>query len=213
MHLRKIIFASILMAVVAFSQSLDTGFQVRYAGNLDKGESYINIINDGAQGASPNGPGINKTLGQICVNVYAFSPDEQMVSCCSCPITANGVVNIGANRDLVSNTLTGFTPTSVTVKLVAVKAGENGVATDCKYSAMGALNPVSGMVAFGSTLHPQNVGGVAGWATVETPFIPATLSGAESTRLTTMCTNIYGNGSLYGICGSCQPGALGAKRK
>ena len=212
MHLRKIIFASILMAVVALAQTQDTGFQVRYAGNLDKGESYINIVNDGYLGASPNGPGIGKTTGQICVNVYAFSPDEQMVSCCSCPVTSNGVVNLGVNRDLVSNTLTGFTPTSVTIKLVATNAAANAT-IDCKYSAMQPLAPVQGMLAWGSTLHPQNVGGAVGWATVETPFSTAGLSAAESLRLTTMCTNIYGNGSLYGICGSCQPGALGAKKR
>jgi hypothetical protein len=195
-----------------YDRVADHGFLVRYAANLDKGESFVNIVNDGAQGASLSGPGIGKTTGQLCINVYTFSPDEQMVSCCSCPVTSNGVASLSVKKDLATNTLTGFSPTSVTIKLVATAAAANAT-IDCKYSAMQPLAPVCGMLAWGSTLHAQNVGASTGWATVETPFLAATLSAQESARLTNMCTNIYGNGSNYGICASCVPGALGAAKK
>ena len=211
MHLRKLIFAAVVISMAAFSQNpitADSGFQVRYAGNLDKGESFVNIVNDGAQGASLSGPGIGKTTGQLCINVYTFSPDEQMVSCCSCPVTSNGVASLSVKKDLATNTLTGFSPSSVTIKLVATSAAANAT-IDCKYSAMQTLVPVVGMLAWGSTLHTQG----ANLATVETPFLPATLSAQESARLTNMCTNIYGNGSNFGICASCVPGALGAAKR
>ena len=78
-------------------------FQVRYASNLSVGDSVINITNGGTQGGTD-------PSGNICVNVYAFSPDEQLVSCCSCLVTPNGLVHLSANNDLVSNTLTGIRP-------------------------------------------------------------------------------------------------------
>ena len=63
------------------------------------------------------------------MNVHAFSPDEQLVSCCSCLITPNGLVSLSANNDLISNTLTGVRPNSIVVKLVATAAGTTETVT------------------------------------------------------------------------------------
>ncbi len=100
----------------------DHPFQIHYASNLGFGDSNINITNSGATG------------GNICVNVYAFSPDEQLISCCSCVVTPNALVNLSARRDLISNTLTPAVPDDITVKLVATagaacntEVGEPGV--------------------------------------------------------------------------------------
>src|SRR5262249_2498383 len=57
--------------------------------------------------------------GYICANVYVFTPDEQMAACCTCPVSANGTRSLSARRDLISNPLTGVTPTALTIKLVA----------------------------------------------------------------------------------------------
>jgi len=115
-------FAALALSTAAFGQ-IDTSFQIRYAANLTSGDSVINITNTGANGASLNGPGFGGAAGNICVNVYAFSPDEQLVSCCSCLITPNGLVSLSVNNDLVSNTLTGVRPNSIVVKLINTTAG------------------------------------------------------------------------------------------
>src|SRR6266567_389019 len=127
MYLRNVLLATFLVAVVAFAQNpitADSPFQVRYAANLQAGESFIDITNSGANGAPLLGPGFGGAAGNICVNVYAFSPDEQMISCCSCLVTPNGLVHVTANNDLVSNTLTGIRPNSIVIKLVATSTGK-----------------------------------------------------------------------------------------
>ena len=70
------IFAAIcLFSVAAFGQAADTPFQVRYASNLAIGDSVVNITNTGAS-STVAFPTQN---GNICANVYVFSPDEQLI--------------------------------------------------------------------------------------------------------------------------------------
>ncbi|MBZ5584904.1 MAG: putative Ig domain-containing protein [Acidobacteriia bacterium] len=191
----------------------DPPFQVRYAANLQFGESFIDISNSGANGAPLLGPGFGNPAGNICVNVYAFSPDEQEISCCSCLVTPNGLVNLGVNRDLVAKTLTGVIPTSVVVKLVATLAGPGGTGTSCANSAaaVSVENLAPGLLAWGTTSHPTPAQGV--FATTETPFSPATLSPDELASIVGRCAFILSNGSGFGICSSCRAGALGGSRQ
>lgn len=192
----------------------DTAFQIRYASNLTSGDSVINITNTGANGASLNGPGFGGAAGNICVNVYAFSPDEQLISCCSCLITPNGLVSLSVTNDLISNTLTGVRPNSVVIKLVNTGATDTFTGTTCTNSAAlatigGTAFPiVNGMLAYGTTIHTAP----GGLAVTETPFLSATLSEQELASIKNRCTNIIGNGSTFGICRSCRVGGLGATR-
>jgi hypothetical protein len=228
MHLTKLVLAAIALAVVASAQvdlvALpigDSPFQVRYATNLvpaANGDSVINITNTGANGAQLFGPGFGPAAGNICVNVYAFSPDEQLISCCSCLVTPNGLVSLSAQQDLTSNTLTGVRPNSIVVKLLATATGvSDGVGTysgtSCTNSAANAALPIArGLLAWGTTIHSTVVPPAAPFTITETPFLPATLSGAERASIVNRCTNIIGNGSTFGICRSCRLGGLGAGR-
>jgi len=174
----------------------ENAFLIRYASNLDHGDSVINITNSGLNGAPLNGPGFGPPIGNICANVYTFSPDEQLISCCSCLVTPNALVSLSVDNDLISNTLTGVRPTSVVVKLVASLPGTGALA--------------GGMLAWGTTLHAAPA---ASFNLTETPFTPATLSAGELSSITNRCSNIIGNGSTFGICRSCRTGGLGADRQ
>ena len=188
-------------------------FQVTYAANLTFGESYLDISNNGANGAPLLGPGFGDPVGNICVNAYAFSPDEQMISCCSCLVTPNGLANIGVARDLTSKTLTGVIPTSVVVKLVTTLAGERGTGRSCANSAASVSPEIlaGGLAGWRTTLHEAPIP-PGGYSVTETPFSQGILSAAELASLRGRCASILGNGSGFGICRSCQAGALGADR-
>jgi hypothetical protein len=194
LRVQLIVAIAVVCSMAVFAQNpvtADSPFQVRYAANLAAGDSVINITNTGTTG------------GNICVNVYTFSPDEQLVSCCSCVVTPNGLVSLSAKNDLISNTLTPAVPGSIVVKLL----GTDNPHT-CNAAAPG--NPTVGLAAWGTTIHAA-VGG--GYATTETAFTPASLGGAEYQRISALCGFIQSNGSGYGICKSCRPGALGAMKK
>jgi len=133
---------------------------VKYTANLNIGESYIDITNTGANGAALQGPGFGAQFGNICVNVYAFDPSEELISCCSCLVTPDQTVDLGVTRDLTSKTLTGVVPASVTVKLVPTLAGGDGTGSSCTNSAATVTTTALaiGVAAWGTTasdLHGQ----------------------------------------------------------
>jgi hypothetical protein len=235
MHLRNVVLALFVLTMVAFAQNpitADSPFQVNYAANLQIGESWINVVNTGANGAALLGPGFGP-VGNICVNVYAFTPDEQLVSCCSCLVTPNGLVHFGAYASLASNTMTpgagylpGFNAANGTgglvIKLVSTLAGGTGNSTSCTNSAasLTAAGTVlaTGMAAWRTTVHnapPTPVTGAPGvpYGVTETRFTPATLSAGEIASISGRCAAIIGNASGYGICRGCSAGALGASAR
>ena len=226
----KIIFLAIASAIVAAAQnpiSADAQFQVAYASNLTAGDSVINITNTGTLGASRNGPGFGGAVGNICVNVYALDPGEELVACCSCLITPDALASLSVVNDLIANTETGSKPTSAVIKLIAVPTGGTGTGTSCSHSAafppatgevgveggevaaVTVYDPGVGLAAWRTTLHASPS---VGFAVTETPFTPSTLSVAEADSLANRCRNIIGNASGAGICNSCKAGGLGASK-
>ncbi len=211
------IFAAVMLgSVVALAQPAgnDGPFQVRYASNLPIGDSVVNITNTGANvpvvtnEAAANGAAV--TNGNICVNVYTFSPDEQLISCCACPVTPDGLVSLSARNDLISNTLTPGVPTSIVIKLLASPGRPT-----CNASAPGGVAD-SGLAAWGTTIHalPDTPGSPATtYGETETPFTNATLSAAEYKRITTLCGFIQTDGSGFGLCRSCRFGGLAAPQQ
>jgi hypothetical protein len=193
--LRLAVPTAIVFSVAAFAQnpiSAESPFQVKYASNLNIGDSVINLSNGSASG------------GNINVSVYTFSPDEQEISCCCCTVTPNALVSLSAKTDLISNTLTPAVPNSIVVKLVATAGGA------CNASVQGTAT--SGLLAWGTTLHALPTTPVS-YGLTETAFTPATLGTAEYTRITALCGFIQANGSGFGICRSCRLGGQGAAKQ
>jgi hypothetical protein len=183
-------------------------FQVRYVSNLNAGDSVINFINTGTL-TLPTGL---STTGNICVNVYTFDANEELISCCSCLVTPNGLNSLSAKTDLISNTLTPGVPSSIVIKLLAsmplgLTAG--GAGGSCNASSPAAATLVPGLRAWGTTIHPLPTTPVT-YGLTETEFEMSTLSPGELTKLTSFCGIIQANGSVFGICKSCRTGGLGA---
>src|SRR5437660_3429285 len=133
-----------VFATSAFGQAIAgspaNAFQVRYASNLNIGDSVVNITNAGTANTAAG------ALSNVCVNVYTFSPDEQLISCCSCNVTPNALVSLSARADLVSNTLTPAVPSAIVVKLVASRQAT------CNASTVTAEALAPGMRAWGTTI-------------------------------------------------------------
>jgi hypothetical protein len=202
--------------------SADVGAQVRYVTNLNIGDSYIDVTNTAVNGNNALGPGIG-TTGNLCVNVYAFDPNEELVSCCSCLVTPDQTVSLSVNSN-INNHSTEAGLTSLTIKLVAVNplvvSASNPSLTNCTNAAAGFVNVLvggalistptvvleTGIAAWGTTVHSGPTSGI--FTETETPFIPFTLSASEATSIFGRCAAIIGNLSGKGICSSCKAGSV-----
>ena len=205
--MRKIALIAALLCSVSFAGRVwsatpapfvapDGSFQMHYASNLNLGDSVINLSNAGSAYSLTN------TSGDICENLYAFSPDEQMISCCSCRVTPDGLNSFSIRNDIISNTLTGVMPTSVVVKLVGSAPSKKG----CDPSSVNSTNLTSGMVAWGTTLHLTPVAGAVDLT--EEEFTSPVLSATELGNLASQCGFILNHGSGFGICRGCRAGGL-----
>jgi len=194
------ILATLSLATAALAANPPDAYQVRYAANVQNtlaGDSIVNLTNAGSlAGTDP--------AGDICANVYVFAEKQSLIACCSCPLTPNHTKTLSVRSDLVTNTLTPYHPQSVTIGLVASQG------TTCNASAVTVANLVSGLRAWGTTLHAMPG---AGFALTETAFVPATLSASELQKMTSYCSFIQVDASGYGICGPCRTGASGAARQ
>ena len=167
-----------------------TAFQIRYASNLNIGDSFVDITNAGSTVDPTTGASSN-----LCVNVYTFDTQEELIACCACLVTPNGLQSISVRNSLIVNPLTPAVPSAVVVKLVA------------SVPVTGVL--ANGMLAWGTTLH-SNTSSTSSYDLTETPFSSSRLTNAELSHITSTCGFIQQNGSNFGICGGCSAGGLGS---
>jgi hypothetical protein len=184
-------FATVAFSTIAFA---DDTFQVRYAANLNIGDSVVNFTNSGATVAG----GVSQNL---CINLFAFDPQEELIACCTCNVTPNGLVSLSVIKSLIANPLTPAIPTSIVIKAVASTG-------TCNASVI--TNTAHGLLAWGTTLHQNTSTVTPTYAVTETAFSDATLTAAELNHITSFCGFIQANGSSFGICRGCPSNGLGS---
>ena len=205
------------LSMVAFAQTTDDfdgyfkNYSVDYFTNRNNPQGqdqFVNIINPGTIGS----PMLESTAGGgiLCANLYVFDRNEELAECCSCKISADGLLQLSVNVNLTANPLTGVSPNSGVIKLVST-IPVNGVCDaeapfttlQDKLLAWGThlQMPVTGCVQMLVTGGGQTpVSGTC--VTTEREFQFAPLSAAEAAFLPTACNFAAYLGSGKGIC-SC----------
>jgi hypothetical protein len=170
-------------AAILSAQAIDPDtYKVSYFSQNLPGKEYIPVGMVRVTNAGTSG-------GNLCADFYVFDPNQEMVACCACLVTPDGLLTLSVLTDLTGNPLTGQVPETGAIKIVsdATSAGSCPLPT--------AQKPTSGVRAWGT--HNQ----VGGHVT-ETEFLDSGLSAAELNRLGSECSAIRLVGSGRGIC-SC----------
>jgi hypothetical protein len=172
----------------------------------------VNVTNAGTS-AGTNTPIVNgNTVGDICANIYVYTPQQELASCCACSVSPNSLhawpVSYGTGNLLsnVNNTTVlneiAAGNYSVVIKILATVANSNG--TCPSPNAPNGL--ASGLKAWATHSHPTNTSTVA---ITETAFLDASLSVGEYNKLLGDC-NVLVTQESGAFCPNCITGGLTA---
>jgi len=121
-------------------------FTTYYANNVAAApDATVRIINDG-----------DNALSDLWASIYVFDDSQELTECCSCDITADGLLSESVRNELTANPLTGIKPTRGVIKVIS-----------------------SSVFAGGPNFTNKPTAGLRGWATHiqsvanATPFGPA----------------------------------------
>ena len=143
-------------------------------------DATLRVINDGNTG------------GQLCAAFYVFDDSQEMQECCSCPVSADGVIAESVNRHLTANSLTSFVNHRGVIKVVSTNFPS------------GVCNPTNGVPVTGIrgwATHIQK-GTSPAWPVTETELHDANLAASELAGLQQFCSFEIILGSGRGVC-SC----------
>jgi len=121
MKLVGFVLATAIVALLAFPGSAlaqspgDSSYYfVTYYSNNVSGapDEVVRIINDGETG------------GTLWADFYVFDDSEELSECCSCPITADGLLSESVQKELMANPLSGPVRTRGVIKVIADSAGD-----------------------------------------------------------------------------------------
>jgi hypothetical protein len=145
----------------------------------------LRLDNPGSVG--PVGTSIIGGALDLWALIYVFDADQQLVECCGCKLTPDGLRVLDVNKDLTSNPNNGlFSLSGTGVIKVASSRGSNP----------GAPIVFTGTI-LGWGTHENYKGAVT-----ETNSQKVSVSQAEANRLAFVCSIIQSNSSGAGIC-SC----------
>jgi hypothetical protein len=151
-------------------------------------DTTVRVINDGSHGEA-----------DLCAAFYVFDNSQELQSCCSCPVTADGIISESVNRNLLGNVLTAAVNRAGVIKVLSTATATGGP-FECSASAQysGAVTP-----------------GIRGWIThiqagrtavtpqiTETTLKDSNYTTLETSDLETECQFLIRLGSGHGVC-SC----------
>lgn len=178
----------VALATPSFAQVVaNDAYQVNYFSN---GDGTLRIINTGQRGSPIDGATLH---GRVCADIYVFDANQEMLACCSCPITANGLKTIPAGTfngtpGLLFNPLTNIPFTNGVIKIVS--DAQTGKVCDPTQ----ITNPLEAGLRSWET-HLQAAGVIT-----ETVSAAAPLTNTEAAFLGQACSFVLYLGSGRGTC-------------
>jgi hypothetical protein len=192
--MKKLLVLVALLAVAAIPSFGQNGFYLidHFSNNAGPGgaaDQQVRLVNFGLDGTPLTSP-----VGDVCAYIYVFDANQEMVECCGCRITPNGVRTISVANNLTNNPVTSVVPVNGDIKIIAAQAPTG----TCNPTIGGAIRSFS-LLGYGTHLQPS--GGTAPGTFITETQIPATeLAASEVSFLLQACQYARYLGSTKGVC-------------
>ena len=148
-------------------------------------DATVRVINPGT---TSNG---TSAAADLCALIYVFDANQQLSECCGCSISANGLLTLSVNSNLVGNPLLGSALHTGVIKIVS-----SVNATPCDPTK---ITPTETLRAWATHIQHNST-----FLMTEGESQAATLGTGEQADLGEDCTVLEELGSGHGVC-SCPP--------
>ena len=188
--MKKVICTILSMLAIALVLGVVSGTAVAQDNSTFAVTYYSNANTTGAPDATVRVINDGNTGGQLCAAFYVFDDSQEMQECCSCPVSADGVIAESVNKYLLANSLTSFVNHKGVIKVVSTTFPS------------GVCNPTNGAATAGIrgwATHIQRGNG-SSYAITETELHDANLAAAELASLQQFCSFEIVLGSGRGTC-------------
>jgi hypothetical protein len=165
-------------------------FVTYFANNIAAApDATVRFVNDGE--STVNRDGI------LYASIYVFNDSQELTECCSCPVTADGILSESVRNQLTTNPITGVKPPRGVIKVIS-STTESDVNT-----GFAPNTPAPGLRGWAT--HIQSVAnkypyGPAAYSQTETRFADANLTSGEQGTLQLLC---YYDNQLSGLPCPC----------
>jgi len=179
----------------AFAQNVgdNSVYFVTYFSNANTSgapDGTLRIINDGDQ-ATTDSEGVEN--GPLAADIYVFDDSQEMISCCFCYVSADGLLSESVNKQLTSNTFTGRGElTRGVIKVISAAWVGDPVTSP---------EPTTGLRGWMTHIQATaNIPEKGPWFVTEDALADSNLGATELANLGYLCSYGYTIGSGYGRC-------------
>ena len=166
---------ALMLGGTALAQNVGDGsfyFATYFANNVPAApDATVRIINDG-----------DNALGDLWASIYVFDDSQELTECCSCDITADGLLSESVKNQLTANPLTGVKPTRGVIKVISSSVFAGGPNFTNKPTA-----GLRGWATHIQSVANKNPFGPAPYSQTETALADSNLGAPEELLLENLC--------------------------
>ncbi len=181
------LLAITLLGGTAVAQGDNSLYFTTYFSNANTSgapDGVLRFINDGSYTGSP--------YRNLWAVIYVFDDHQEMLECCACYVSPDGLLSESINKNLTANPLTGVLPTRGVIKTV-VSTGNSAT----------TLYPAPGLRVWATHIQATSNEPEKGpYLMTEAAAADSNLTTVEQTELQSLC---YYSGLLSGQPCSCTP--------
>jgi hypothetical protein len=159
-------------------------FVTYYANNLAAAtvpDATLRIVNDGSSAANSD--------SSLWASIYVFDDSQELTECCSCFVSADGLLSESVKNQLTASPLTSIKPPRGVIKVISSSVNAGGPRND--YPTSNFTNtPTPGLRGWATHIQSvanKNPFGPAPYSQTETELADANLSAGEESRLELLC--------------------------
>jgi hypothetical protein len=182
--MKKLVFLMSLVVLLgiasgsALAQSENSYYFTTYfANNVSAApDATLRIVNDGDSAANPN--------GTLYASIYVFDDSQELTECCSCPVTADGLLSESVRNQLTANPLTSIKPSRGVIKVIS-STTESDASTN-----FAPNTPTPGLRGWATHIQSvanKNPFGPSPYSQTETELADSNLTPAEQSQLEMLC--------------------------